>query len=104
ILIGQPKNYPHELVGALSRLFKKKPEVQRAWLVLLANPAQGQPAHLLVAVESTGGREPLLGEAGIVASAIAVADPPVEFLFVDPQSRRSYSFLETTKPFYQSRT
>jgi hypothetical protein len=103
MLIAQPKDYPHDLIAALSRLFKKKDEVKRAWLVLLYNPAQGQPAHILIAVESTGRNEQLLGEAGMVAQAIPVSDPPVEFLQVDPTSSQNYAFLRTTKPFYQRR-
>lgn len=82
MMIGQAAPYPTELVEALTRLFKKKPQVKRAWLAHVLVPGRDQNAHSLIGLEASGNIDEVLAEAGLVASQVNIPDPPVDFLLV----------------------
>jgi hypothetical protein len=102
VLIGTPANYPDELVKALTRLFRARKPVQRAWVAHFFNPQVHQRAHTLVCVELTGDRDRIFADAGIVAAEVPVPDPPVDFIrFADDGGLGEY--FKKTRPFYVRR-
>jgi hypothetical protein len=104
ILIGEPVNYPDELVNTLTRFFATKPQVRRAWLAHFLNPADKLPAHTLIALECDGDYRGILQEAGIVIQGTEVLDPPVDFLPVTGDGGLEDYFLDEAEPFYERQT
>lgn len=104
VMIGQPANYPDELVAALSRFFETKTQVRRAWLAHFYNPEDGLPPHTLVAVEITGDIDEVFSEAAVVTQNVNVPDMPVDFLPLTGRGGLEGYFLEEAEPFYQQRS
>lgn len=104
IMIGQPANYPTELVAALTRFFKRKKQVERAWLAHFLNPERDKTAHTLVAIETSGGYDEIAAEVGIVASNVYMPDPPLDLTPITGRSGgiEDY-FLKNAEPFYERR-
>jgi len=104
IMLGQPANYPTELVAALTGLFKKKRQVKRAWLAHAFIPGQDQKPHTLIAIDASDGFDEVLAEAGIVmAQDVNIPDPPVDFLPITGGRGIEEYFTKDTKPFYERR-
>jgi hypothetical protein len=103
VTIGQPKNEPAELVGALSRFFRSRKQVKRAWLAHYFNPDDGLPPHTLVAVDVTNGLEDLAHEVAIIVKNVSIPDPPVDFIEVVGNEDVARYFLKESKPFYRRR-
>jgi hypothetical protein len=104
VMLGHPANYPVELVAALTRLFKSKKQVKRAWLAHFLNPERDKHPHTLVAIETTGSYDEIAAEVGMVASHINMPDPPLDLIQItgQPGEIGDY-FLKETKPFYERR-
>lgn len=100
ILIGQPRNYPDELVQALSRFFKTRKQVKRAWVAHFFNPERDERPHTLIAVDVSDGFEEVISEAGIVAGNVKIPDPPVDFLPITGKGGLEDYFTKDSKPFY----
>jgi len=107
VIYGQPKNYPKELSEALCRLFTTIAEVKRAWLAHFFIPERDENPHTLIAIEHNGSWEDIAGQAGIVANAIKVPDPPVEFTEVNAKTKNKGGledyFLNGLQPFYKKK-
>jgi hypothetical protein len=103
VLIGQPKNYPTELVESLSRLFKRRKEVKRAWIAHFFNPERDQRPHTLIAIEVGSSFESIAADAGIVARTIQIPDPPLDFLPITGKAGVEDYFKNSAKPFYERR-
>ena len=99
VLLGQPKNYPHALADALSRLFKGLKTVDSAYLVHFHNPSRNVPPHTLIGIAATGDWEDILRQVEIVAQNVEIPDPPVDVIRVDAGNLSTY--FEKTKPFYK---
>lgn len=103
VLIGQPKNYPNELIEALTRLFKSKKQVKRAWVAHFFNPERDEKPHTLVAIDAGDGFEAVSAEAGIVVRNVKIPNPPVDFLPITGRHGIEDYFVKDTKPFYTRR-
>jgi hypothetical protein len=104
ILIGEPANYPDELVNTLAQFFATKQQVRRAWLAHFLNPADELPPHTLIALECDGDYKDILQEASAVIQETEVPDPPVDFLPVTGEGGLEDYFLSEGEPFYQRET
>lgn len=103
IMIGQPANYPKELVDALSRLFKKTKEVKRAYVAHFFNPERDEKPHSLIAVEVTSNWDMVSACAGIVARDVPSPDPPVDFIQITGTGGLEDYFIRECKPFYEKK-
>jgi len=103
VMIGQPKNYPKELVDALTRFFKTKKHVKRAWIAHFFNPDRDEKPHTLIAIDASDAFEEITSEAGIVARNVKIPDPPVDFLPITGRGGIEDYFVKETKPFYERR-
>lgn len=103
VMIGQPVNYPRELVEALVRLYKKRREVKRAWLAHFYNPERDEKPHTLIALEVSGNWDQISAETGIVIQGVPVPDPPVDVLQITGRGGIEEYFIKT-KPFYEKKT
>jgi len=100
IMIGQPANYPTELVETLKRFFKRRDEVKRAWLGHIYNPDTDEHAHSLVAIEVDDNWDEVSSQTGTVACAVAIPDPPVDILQISGNGGIEDYFLNNVEPFY----
>lgn len=102
VLLGQPKEYPTELVKSLSNLFANHRNVRAAYLAQFFNPESGDPPHLLIGIDVEGESQAVFGEAGMVASDMLPPGELVDFIKVNPHEVGiSQHLLRETKAFYQ---
>jgi hypothetical protein len=99
VLIGQPSNYPTELVEALKRLFAGRKDVKRAWLAHFCNPSRDEKPHTLVALEVTGDWDAIARDVGIVVQDTPLPDPPVDLLQITGRSGVE-DYFKGIEPFY----
>jgi hypothetical protein len=104
ILIGQPANFPTELVDILVRVFKRLKQVRRAYLAHYHNPERDEKPHTLVAIEVAGAWDPVVAEAGIATKHLQIPDPPVDFMQIMGRRGVEDYFLHQCKPFYRRKT
>lgn len=102
VMIGQPKNFPTELVESPTRLFEKKSQVNRAWVAHFFNPDIDEKAHTLLAIECVDGFDAVSAEAGIVVRNVSIPDPPVDILPITGRGGIE-EYFNKTKPFYERR-
>jgi hypothetical protein len=100
VLLGQPAEPPTKLVEALRRLFAERPQVTRAWLALMSNPARDENAHTLVALEVSGDWDAIAADVGVVAQSLTLPDPPLDLIrFEGGQGLDGY--FTRSEPFFQ---
>ncbi|HEX8229675.1 MAG TPA: enhanced serine sensitivity protein SseB C-terminal domain-containing protein [Chloroflexia bacterium] len=101
VLIGQPANYPQPLVDALKSLFSRHPEVERAYLAQMHDPAAGASPFLLVGVQSEGDIGQVISDAGIAIHGTLGEGESVQFLRVRPGEAGLAGYMvESVEPFY----
>ncbi|MFI5381129.1 MAG: enhanced serine sensitivity protein SseB C-terminal domain-containing protein, partial [Tepidisphaerales bacterium] len=101
VLVGQPANYPLDLVLALSRYFQTTPQVERAYLVHFFNAERDEKPHTLIAIEVTGDWDQCVAGAGLVASSVAIPDPPVDFMQLTGKGGIEDQIRRSDRPFYK---
>ena len=95
VMVGEPKEYPAELVEALQEHMKGVPARERAWIRLMIKD-NGQ--SFLVVVDFTGNREEIFGQIA------AVARPYLKNIYLDMipyQDGFGEKAAENVEPFYQ---
>jgi hypothetical protein len=101
VLLGQPQNYPTEMVASLVTFLSKHENVRAAYLALMETADTGGKPTLVVGIEGDGDLEDVIMQAGVVA-----ADSPKETEFVDlirvdrAEQGISKYLIESTTPFY----
>jgi len=102
ILLGQPAEYPEQMVAALVSLFSKRDNVRAAYLLLMHDPSHDDKPHLVVGVDADHGTESIIREAGAVAGDTAPNGEPVDLYRIerDDQGGLSQHFIREVAPFY----
>jgi len=101
VTIGQPSEYPNELVAALSRLYDGIAEVKRAWVGFYLNPERDTEGGLLIALDvvDTKAMERVSGQTGIVIESVPKKQKYVDLVRYDGSGVSGY--FTNQKPFYQ---
>lgn len=100
VMIGQPSDYPNELVSALGRLYLTLPQVNRAWVAFYHNPTRDTEGGLLIALDAEQQHiDYLAGESGVVVDSIPKRHSFVDFVRYDGRGVTSY--FSSQKPFYR---
>jgi hypothetical protein len=101
VLIGQPAEYPTELVAALSRFYATKPAVKRAWVAFCHNPARDAEGGLLIALDvaTPDDMERISAETGLIVESTPRNQKYVDLIRYDGVGVTGYFTAE--KPFYQ---
>jgi hypothetical protein len=93
--------YPMPLIGALTSVFEKHPEVQTAWMIRIGIGEQGAQVQPLVGVETSGDMAALVAEIERAAAQDA-AGIAFDVQRVDPARPTGLaSALLQAQPFYQ---
>ncbi|MBD5479114.1 MAG: enhanced serine sensitivity protein SseB [Lachnospiraceae bacterium] len=95
VMVGEPKEYPTEMVEALQAHMKGVPAIERAWLRLMM---KDNVQSFLVVVDFAGNREEIFGQIA------AVARPHLKNIYLDMipyQDGFGKKAVENVEPFYQ---
>lgn len=102
ILLGQPANYPAEMVSALTSLLAKHVAVKAAFLCLMQDAAKEDAPALVVGFEGDGDLALAMKEAGSVVADTAPPGIAVDFVVVERGGSDISDYLvNSTKPFYE---
>lgn len=102
VLLGQPKNYPSEMVSALTKLLAKHPTIVAAYLCLMHDPSASEKPALVVGFLADGDAEQAMREAGSVAADTAPRGEFVDFVLLKNGEQGISSYmLGEAKPFYE---
>lgn len=104
VLLGQPTDYPYQMVTQLQKFFQTKPQVQAAYLATMFNPQRDQAPTLIIGLklDSEQQLEQLIQQAGQVAFDSLNQPTPVDLTIIDEQQTDNLSeyFCQETTPFY----
>lgn len=102
VLLGQPANYPVEMVSALTSLLAKHPNVKAAYLCLMHDPGSDEKPTLVVGFEGDNDLDQAMKEAGSVAADTAPRGELVDFTRIKPNEPGISAYMyESVKPFYE---
>ncbi|WP_066503212.1 enhanced serine sensitivity protein SseB C-terminal domain-containing protein [Abyssisolibacter fermentans] len=99
IMIGEPKEYPHDVVNNLIKIFKKEKRVLEAYLVHYYNPEEEVPPHSLILVKCTSSYDEVIAKAGITVEGLGKV---VDFVRYDNSSLTNL-IISKYKPFYKKK-
>ncbi|MED5238000.1 MAG: enhanced serine sensitivity protein SseB C-terminal domain-containing protein [Pseudomonadota bacterium] len=99
VMLGQPAEYPQQMVSALKQLLGMHPGVIAAYLCLMHYPDSEEAPVLLVGFEGVD-LEQAMREAGSVVADTAPDGQPVDFVLVDDSTSGLSAYLRGTEPFY----
>ncbi len=100
VQIGQPADYPTDIVNSLKALFAKKTSVQAAYLGWIYNPSEAEPPHLIFALDIEGETQSITDEAGYTAYQLSPPNTLIDIIQIDDKGGLSDYFLKQTTPFY----
>jgi hypothetical protein len=98
IMLGQPANYPYEMVNALSSFFKKNKEIESAY-VFLAHKEGDQKPNLLLIIDFTGDKAVLFPRIAAVAQDFLGEDEYIDLIPLD--SNFGKDAINDSTPFYK---
>lgn len=102
VLLGQPANYPTEMVSALTTLFAKHSAVKAAYLCLMHDPSSGEKPSLVVGFEGEADLTEAMKEAGSVAADTAPKGELVDFAVLKRGEPGISDYMfQSVKPFYE---
>lgn len=102
VLLGQPANYPVEMVASLTKLLARHSAVKAAYLCLMHDPESGDKPTLVVGFEGEGDLTEAIKEAGSVAADTAPRGELVDFFELKRGEKGISEYMfESVKPFYE---
>lgn len=102
VLLGQPTNYPSEMVSALTTLLAKYSAVKAAYLCLMHDASASEKPTLVVGFEGEGDLSKAMQAAGSVAADTAPKGEPVDFTVLkNGEAGLSDYMFKSVKPFYE---
>lgn len=99
VQIGQPANYPDQLIASLQKLFAERPNVNKAYIGWLYNPESGDPPHYLFSIEVQGDFQSLFDEVGFTAEEYLEPNEVVDLVRFGMGTLDDY--FERIEPFYK---
>lgn len=100
IMLGQPANYPHEMVNALSKFFTEHREVESAYL-FLAHKEDDEKPNLLFVIDFTGEKTSLFPQIAAVAQNYLGKDEYIDLIPMNTSFGKDAT--KNTKPFYKKK-
>lgn len=112
VLLGQPAEYPHEMINQLRVLLKTKPEVKTAYLAQMHDPKRDQEPTLLIGFETdqainNESFQRLKNQIGHVAYESLVRKRVIDLIHLDDihaTSGLEHYLRQETDPFYVRKT
>ena len=102
VQLGQPADYPTEMISALTSLLSRHSNVEAAYLCLMHDPNVDQQPALLIGLEGDGSLEEVMKEAGSIAADTAPSGKPVDFTEIKRNDSGVSKYMyESVDPFYE---
>lgn len=102
VLLGQPANYPSDMVSALTALLAKHSVVKAAYLCLMLDLSVSDKPSLVVGFEGDGDLTQAMKEAGSVAADTAPKGEAVDFSILKRGERGLSAYMfKSVMPFYE---
>lgn len=104
IHIGPPAEYPMDLVGALSRLFRRYRSVKKAYLAEYVDSERDPGSGLIIGVDldAPGDWSAILRDSGGLISSVWCKHKFVDFILFEPERGGVSLYLDNhVKPFYE---
>lgn len=98
IMLGQPANYPHEMINALSDFFKKTKEIESAYMFLAQKEGDQKP-NLLFIIDFTGNKNVLFPRIAAVAQDFLGKDEYIDMIPLDSSFGKDAT--KDSTPFYK---
>jgi len=98
ITLGQPANYPYEMINALSSFFKKNKEIESAY-VFLAHKDGDQKPNLLLVIDFTGDKAVLFPKIASVAQDFLCENEYIDMIPLN--SSFGKDAIKDSTPFYK---
>jgi hypothetical protein len=103
VIIGQPADYPIDLVAALRRYFAKTPQVRLAYLAHFHNPERDEKSHTLIAIKVSGEWDQVAAGVGIVAQGVRIPNPPLDLIQITGKTGIEDNLRKNFTPFYKKK-
>jgi len=101
VLLGQPANYPSEMMASLTSLLARHPSVKAAYMCLMHDAESSSAPVLVVGFDGDGDMKTAMREAGAVAADTAPQGQLVDLVEIKHgDSGVSEYLLGSVKPFY----
>lgn len=100
IMLGQPADYPHEIINALTDFFKKNKEINSAYM-FLAHKEGDQKPNLLFIIDFTGDKAVLFPRIAAVAQEFLGKDEYIDLIPLN--SNFGKKATKNSTPFYKRR-
>lgn len=100
VQLGQPINYPHKIVMALTELFINRTKVKAAYLASIKMTESEENFHLIIGIDYEGQLTEISNETGPIVESHIKKGEIVDFIQIDNESDVSEYFINKTKPFY----
>jgi len=100
VAIGQPAEYPTEVIKSLIELFKNKSEVSAAYMAWIYDHKTNVPPHYIFAIDAIGDWNRLSQETGFTISQIIGPDSVFDIMKLGKGGINDY-FRDKTTPFYK---
>ncbi|HET8685254.1 MAG TPA: enhanced serine sensitivity protein SseB C-terminal domain-containing protein, partial [Methanosarcina sp.] len=102
VLLGQPANYPSEMVSALTELLAKHSAVKAAYLCLMHDPSSSDKPIFIIGFEGDNDLTEAMKEAGSVAADTAPKGELVDFTIIKRGETGIGDYMfKSVKPFYE---
>lgn len=98
VMLGQPANYPQEMVNALSKFFKEHKEVESAYLFLSHKEGDEKP-NLLFVIDFSGEKASLFPKIAAVAESYLGKDEYIDLIPLNTAFGKDAT--KTATPFYK---
>lgn len=100
VMLGQPANYPHEMVNALSKFFAEHKEVESAYLFLAHKEGDEKP-NLLFVIDFTGEKTTLFPQIAAVAQNYLGKDEYIDLVPLNTVFGKDAT--KNATPFYKKK-
>lgn len=102
VLLGQPAEYPSQMVDSVTQLLAKHSNVKKAYLALMHDTSIDEKPHLIIGIDAEGDIEKIMREAGNVAGDTAPDGEFVDLYRVNENDSGLSDYLKNqTTPFYE---
>ncbi len=98
VMLGQPANYPHEMVKALSKFFNENREVESAYLFLAHMEGEAKP-NLLFIIDFTGEKAAIFPRVAAIAQSYLGKDEYIDLIPLNTDFGKNAT--KNATPFYK---
>lgn len=99
VLLGQPAQYPFNLVAVLKDALPRYPSVKAAYLAHCFFPSQGVTPHTVIGLDASA-YDNVVGQIGPIAQSALGKDEIVDFVQIAEGNAIADYMVKETKPFY----